>query len=224
YDKLGAEYQVSPRTIQRWVKGENAPRKPRQTPDDDWPESRQWPADWTIDGLADLKGFNRNAWEGNLGLIEVAQRQGTRYIPWFFRRLVETARRYQMDARNANPWFYAIAAAPVVADWLSEPSFAELGVLIEAKEPWKGKQERKAYLKQAQTLSRRVADGVSRALIVPPPSLDPQYPVTLLLRFLVNWQPAFDRPPLIVRLAQLQIGQLFLLLLRNPKPTYGGTP
>lgn len=221
YAQIAVIVDKDERTVGRWLSDGSRRRAPRpRVPES--PRERLWPADWTVDSLSDLPGFKRDAWEGNLGLIEVAQSQENMYIPWYFRRMVETARRYQVDNPNTNPWLYAIAAAPVLAEWLSTPEFVDLGLLIERVKPWQGKQEQGQYKREATDLGRQIEIGIGRALILPPKSVDALYPVEMLLRFLANWQPTFHKTPFMARLARFQIGQLVLLLLRNPKPVYGG--
>ena len=229
FKQIANRLHVGERSVRRWLKDQPTPVSvPRGRPKSgrriprDWPKDRLWPADWTVSSLSDLPGFDRDEWEGNLGLIEGAQALENLYIPWYFRRMIETARRYQWDDPGKNHWLYAIAAAPVLADWLSVPEFTELGLLIERTEPWRGKQERKKYLGATKGLRRQVRNGIGRALILPPKSVDPLYPPAMLLRFLAGWQPVFDKPPLMARLMHVEIGQLVLLLLRNPKPEFGG--
>ncbi|MFH1140396.1 MAG: helix-turn-helix domain-containing protein [Chloroflexota bacterium] len=217
---------VSERTIRRWVHDvplpEAAPHGPSHFPVAD---DRQWPKDWAVDTLTDLQGFDEVVWQGNLGLIELAQRRGNEYIPWYFRRVVETFRRYQSAPQKAEPWIYAMAGLPLLAEWLGVPECQALAQVIEKHEPWGGgsKQQstRRKYNKEALPLIKLIENGIARAALFPPESVDPLFPITLLLRILAQWLPQFDKMPVLATIGPIHLGALFLLIFRNPKPTIG---
>lgn len=214
---------VPERTVRRWVRPVQLP--PREGGVLEAPE-RQWPAAWTIDSLSDLPGFKLAAWEGNMGLIEIAERRGNEYVPWFFRRLVETGRHYQTAPAKATPWLYAIAGLPVLAEWLTVPECESLAQVIAKHEPWNGGLTHRSvlstYRREAQSLARAIEAGIGRALLFPPQSADAVFPITLILRIFAQWLPQFDKTPLLARLQRMELGVLFLLIFRNPKPEYGG--
>lgn len=227
YQEIEALLGINEKTARRWLKGVSvpliSPEGSIEAPGDVVHVSdREWPAEWTIDSLDDLRRFDRSRWEANLVIVEVAQRQGNVFLPWYFRRLVETASRYTEAPDKANPWLFSIAGLPVLGVWLNTPECMDLASLIGQIKPWESKKAQREYRKLAQPYVTAIEHGITRVMIFPPPSVDTQYPVEVLLRLVNAWVPTFDRAPLLARLGRLELGHLFLLLFRNPKPVYGG--
>ncbi len=147
YSEIALAVDRSERAVQYWFSG-NQPIEPE--PAESSTDERQWPGDWTIDWLADLfpTGVHREEWEQNLALIRSAEAQGNVYIPWFFRRLIELARRKPMPDGSLS-WSLAIAFLPPLGDWLDSAAFGDLAAIVETSEPWNGKKEHAHYTRRA---------------------------------------------------------------------------
>jgi hypothetical protein len=157
YKEVAIELKMSERQIRRWFDDERT----SQNVPSDWPPERLWPG-WTIDDLAGfgLSDFKRDAWEGNLALILTAQTQGSLYVGWFFRRLVELDQNSPMPDGSLD-WSLALAALPVLGKWLDCPPCNQLAELIEKQQPWQGRGRRAAYQRQ----SRQVGFAVKQCII-----------------------------------------------------------
>ena len=181
----------------------------------------------TLPGFGDTPGFDTAAWEGNLVIIEVAERQHNTYIPWYFRRMVEITREYGGGSSKITPWQFAIAGLPVLAEWLSVPECTDLANLIRETEPWQGgRGPRRRYEKEAQELITKIEHGVVRTIMNRPQSVDPRVSIQTLLQILLKWSPMFDRLPLTARFilpgkGPHKLGALFLNIFRH-RPRNGG--
>jgi len=225
YAKIAEKLGVTEKTVYRWLTGVKSP--PKRTVS----HEREWPINWTLDSLSDLPGFHRSAWEGNLVIIEIAQKQGNVFLPWYYRRLVEVAREFGDVPSRVYPWQFAIAGLPILAEWLTVPECMELATLIEERKPWNGRRfgsrtVRKDYAKAAAPLVTKIEHGIVKVVMDPPQSLDNMLTIPLLMRLLSAWMPMFDSPPLQARLllpgkADHKLGNLLLHIFRH-KPKNGG--
>jgi len=179
-------------------------------------EEHCWP-DWTVDDLADLPGFRADLWEVNIGLVHAAERQKNVYVPWFFRNLVELARRREMPD-GSLPWSVAIAGLPVLAEWLDCPSCNDLVGLIEKHQPWIGKSERTAYQRDAKSVGESVNQCVLQAhgqMAMEDYAQEKVSRSTKAIAELGKRIPMFDRKPL--RLRSDHTGKLILDVLLAPR-------
>jgi len=157
---IAREVGRTERTVYNWFGEEPVESKSRFR---EWPDEQRWPISWTVDRLSDLPGFDRDAWEGNLAKIQVAEAENDHYTGWFFRRLVELARRSPMPD-GTLPWALAIAALPCLGEWLNCTAFTTLAELIEKHRPWEASNglikrrspARRAYLREATDASKVV--------------------------------------------------------------------
>lgn len=190
-----------------------------------WPENQRWPG-WTVDYLQELglTEFEREAWEGNLALIDTAERQGNRYVGWFFRRLVELDQRAPMP-NKALDWALAIAGLPVVGHWLGCPACDELAELIERHQPWDGgilsKQKRRAnYSQEARPIASAVRQCVIQAqsqLVLTDVAQSRLSQGPVLLAALGERLPLFDRVRRGSPYRKFNLGGILLGILALPK-------
>ena len=179
-------------------------------------EDRCWP-DWSVEDLTDLPGFRADLWEVNIGLIHAAERQNNVYVPWFFRNLVELARRQDMPD-GSLPWSVAIAGLPVLAEWLDCPPCEELASLIEKHQPWVGKEERSAYQRNCKSTGEAVNQCILQAhgrMAMEDYANEKTSRGTKAIAELGKRTPMFDRKPL--RLRSDHIGKIILDVLLAPR-------
>ena len=152
YHEIAEKLDKSERTVRRWLHGESD--KPRQR-HKEWPTESRWPTEWTVESLSDLDNFDRGAWEGNLALIDTAERGGNYHLGWAFRRLVERSRD-KGGTSESFPWDLAVACLlPIGAKLGCEQPCVDLAGLIDKHRPWesgalRNRAQRTAYLREAK--------------------------------------------------------------------------
>ena len=212
--------KLADRTMIRWAKASGPTPLPVQedtlSPLDAWPAERQCPG-WTVDDLTDLPGFRSDLWAVNIELIHASERQRNVYVPWFFRNLIELARRRDMPD-GSLPWSVAIAGLPVLDDWLNCPPCTELAELAEKHQPWAGRRQRAAYRREARTVAVAVTQCVLQAHARMAMDDYVQQKVSDSTRAIAELGkriPLFDRVPLRIR--SPHVGKLILDILVTPK-------
>lgn len=165
YDKLAIEYNVSPRTIQRWVNGQSKPRRTRVEKAMAvtlWPQDWLWPTEWGIDtlaampGLGDTPDFQRDTWEQNLAMIGELRTRGHLYRPAFFRRLVDIHQEHVVPS-DAFDWLLGIASLPLLGYWLGLPDATNaIEKAMRDHRPWESKNARDAYTRDARDAVKQV--------------------------------------------------------------------
>ena len=217
--EIARQTDVPPRTQRDWDKkgllGDSAT----------WPENQRWPG-WTVDYLQELglTEFEREAWEGNLAMIDTAERQGNRYLGWFFRRLVELDQRAPMP-NKALDWALAIAGLPVVGHWLDCPACDDLAVLIEKHQPWAGgmlarQKRRAAYSQEARSVASVVRQCVLQAqsqLVLTDAAQSRVSQGPVYLAAFAERLPLFDRVRRGSPYRKFNLGGILLGILASPK-------
>jgi transcriptional regulator with XRE-family HTH domain len=171
YQEIADALNLNERTIRRWSKNwgnTKTGQMVRVVEAESYvildTSEREWP-NWTVDDLAEIlpeRGFRPDLWEVNIELVHAAERQGNEYVPWFFRNLIELARRRDMPD-GSLAWSVAIAGLPVLAEWLNCPPCVELGEFVENLEPWAGRRQRTAYRREVRTTADAVQQCILRA-------------------------------------------------------------
>ena len=165
YHEIAEKLDKSERTVRRWLHGE--PDKPRQR-HMEWPTESSWPPEWTIASLSDLDDFDRDAWAGNLALIDTAETLGNYHVGWAFRRLVERSRK-EGGTAESFPWDLAVACLPPIGSKIGgEKPCAELAALIDKHRPWesglvRNRKQRTAYLREAKPATTAIRGSVQLA-------------------------------------------------------------
>ena len=223
YEGIAEALGVNERTIRRWsVSWKEAPESQvLRLPQSPVLEGKEWPG-WTLDDLSDLPDFQRDLWQSNLDLIDSQAAQGQHMAGWFFKNLVELARRQDMPDSSLN-WSLAIAGLPVLADWLECPPCTVLATLIEKHRPWEGNRlsrQRGAYQRETRTVSaevRRCVDQARALIVMDDFAQKRQSPVTGALAILAERIPMFDRTPRRSRYRTANLGGAILGILSAPK-------
>ena len=232
YQDIAEALGVNEKTIRRWAQsweplGEVIEGQvigmPQSSASAGWPEERKWPR-WTVDDLTDLPDFRPDDWEDNLARIRTAESLDNLYVPWFYRRLVELARRSPMPDGSVN-WSLAIAALPVLADWLDCLACDDLAALIEEHRPWDG-----AFFGRARRLgtyqraARPVAAAVRQCVLSTQATMvqvdlahQKVTPGPVLLAAFAERLPIFDRPPRRLHYRRYNLGSIILGILSTPK-------
>ena len=214
YTQIAAQLGIGERTVRRWLK--DRPIETVEVPA--WPEVRIWPPEWTLDMLTDILGFDRSAWKGNLEVVEHAQAKGNRYLPWFFRRLVEIERAGIVPPGKLD-WGLALAALPILGELVGDTGAAEaLEGLIRQHRPWE-KTNPPAYRRAARAPAERFKESLLTvhaawrgAGLVTEGTVGTG---SVLLAALASRVPDFDKPSLIHR--PIRMGTVVLQLLAQAR-------
>ena len=224
FEQIADALGTNEKTIRRWAVTWS--ETPSDAPLHGWPEEHKWPG-WTIQDLEGLglADFNRDAWESNLAMIRTAETQGNHYVGWFFKNLVELARREKMPD-GSLPWALGIAALPVLEEWLGCPPCDELTGLIEQHQPWEGgnplarQKRRAAYQRAARTPATAVRQCIIEAqarLFILDQGQQRVSPGPVYLAALAERVPMFDRAPRGSPYRQYNLGGILLGILATPK-------
>ena len=107
-----------------------------------WPTDREWPETWTREWLIETAKWHPEAAERTFRAVQEAQRQGNRWLPWYFRSAVELAMAEAVKDKevqvphdpNGRAWRDLLAGLPVLETWLGgskgAPEVAELRQLV----------------------------------------------------------------------------------------------
>lgn len=231
YESIARGFEVSARTVRRWVKGETKPRKRRQPYDipKDWPEERLWP-NWTAAQLGEKVGWSMDVAEANIALVHLALDQGNFYIPWYMRRSGEVGERYRKEHQQEltrNPWLQAVVGLPVLAAWMDCPACNELARLIEDHRPWETREQRRAYETSAEPVASLVkacaVQAGARAVLsanMKGTDLSTAKALPIVLRALIQRVPMFDRRRRLslygLLFSRYSVGDIFLTIVTWP--------
>ena len=131
---------VHRKTVGNWKLDSDASITSSETSERIWTPDRLWPSDWDADELTVRTTWDHGYAGRFLLAIEGAQNSDSKYAIWFLRRLVEANSRCDLKqlptTGTQRTWRTLIAAAPVLAEWLAEPSISSLETLILKHKPY----------------------------------------------------------------------------------------
>jgi len=224
YPEIAGRVGVTERTVIRWSKiwGQPTGLPTSQSGVPQTESENRWPGSWTADDLIDLPDFRRELWEANLNMVRDAEALGNYRVGWFFKNLVEFARRQGMPDGSLD-WSVAIAGLPVLAEWLDCPPCIELAEMAERLHPWEGNilsRRRAAYRQEARSIANSVKQCVLQAsaqMVMADFAEGRQSPVTLTLAAFGERVPIFDRVPRGSKYRKINLGGIILGILASPK-------
>lgn len=237
--EIALQVGCSTKTIQRlerngWKAATGTTRHRVREPSvrDESREDRQWP-NWTLEELEGMAGWAPIEAEENVAIVRMAISQKNVYIPWFYRRMVETASEYGENARinklEYAGWFLAIAGLPVLAAWLDCEECNQLAQLIKEHRPWyetrgvSRRQRRASYSRKAGPL----ASSIKRRLLLfgTLENMDREHlskqdvSLVLLISELSRRIPMFDKIPLLSPFRRMSLASILNLIFQAHRPT-----
>lgn len=207
YDKLGAEYHVSPRTIQRWVKGDNTPRKPRQSIEPPAPAGPVISLKDLLRDTGDLAAARQ--WQF---VIDLAAERGNPLPARFTARLSIFEDSLSIDGiavvAGDGPWRAATAGFPLLGESLGCPAFGAIAQVMADSKPWEGRVQRRAYHKAAVRLLANLRRELMAWALSGLPGAPPEVSAAIAQRLPHGGVPAYIMA-IVKRLPDIDRGGMF---------------